>query len=204
MKRIYFVIIIILTNLQLVPSENQNKIFVFNHGWHTTLVVPAETAEIYMPFLSVDFQNSDYFEFGWGDFKYYQSENPGKLLAARAVLMPTGSVLHVVSIDGDPALNFMFSESLSLMLPDHQIRNLCKTLSTYFKRDDSRVIKLNHGLYGDSYFYKSRGIYSAINNCNTWTTNVLAKSGIPVRKFGTFTSSSVMRSVKNCKMKNNL
>lgn len=204
MRKFCIIIIVICTGFTIGAPNDKDKIYVVNHGWHTTIVISSEKSKKYMPFLSKDFIDSDYFEFGWGDFKYYQEENPGKILAARALFLPTGSIMHVVSFEGRPELNFIFSDLVSLKASEEQIKNLCKTINSYFKRNDYKVIKLNQGLYGNSYFYKSRGVYSAINNCNTWTTAVLSKSGIPVKSFATFTSASVMKSIRDSKHENKL
>ena len=82
-------------------SEDERTIFVVSHGWHSGLILPYEPL-FALPDLEKVMGESTYFEFGWGDADFCQAEEVTSGITLKAVLWPTESVLHGVSIREDP------------------------------------------------------------------------------------------------------
>ena len=71
--------------------------YVINHGWHTGLILPYESLNE-EPFIQDTLGYSPYYEFGWGDSDFYQAEKITSGTTLKAILWPTDSVIHVISI----------------------------------------------------------------------------------------------------------
>ena len=60
---------------QSVPDsiENERSVYVVNHGWHTGLILSYESL-VGLPHIEETLGYSPYYEFGWGDADFYQTE----------------------------------------------------------------------------------------------------------------------------------
>ena len=51
---------------------------------------------------------------------------------------------------------------------------------------------MNHGIYGDSQFYKAKGEFHIFNTCNKWTAKGLESAGMNISTTFKLTASSIM------------
>lgn len=80
--------------------ENVGWVHVVADGGHTGIVVrQADMPHGLWP-ERADFPDAERFEIGWGDYDFYQSDNPGSWTTFKAAFLPTASVLHVVGFRG--------------------------------------------------------------------------------------------------------
>ena len=127
----YMLVLVIFTGCagsyswQALPesSEDERTIFVVSHGWHTGLILPYEPLSALLDLEKV-MGESTYYEFGWGDADFYQAEEVTSGITLKAVLWPTESVLHVVSIREDPRVRTRGSS---------RMETTCRTLSVGHK-----------------------------------------------------------------------
>ena len=184
---------------QSVPDsiENERSVYVVNHGWHTGLILSYESL-VGLPHIEETLGYSPYYEFGWGDADFYQTEQITSGVTLKAILWPTDSVLHVVSVSTDPHAHFPQSEMVEVHLSRQGLGRLVDYISASFYRDpDSQLIPLSRRIYKNSHFFKAIGGYQLTNNCNTWVAEALERSGVPVSSFLTLTSDGVMQQTKN-------
>lgn len=162
-------------------DEPTRIIFLVSHGWHAGIVLKRlDIQHIDWPKLKT-FTHADYLEIGWGDKDYYTSHDPGPFLAAKALLLPTSSVLHLVGFSVPPEHYFPYSEIIRIELTVPGFERLVNHISQSFLRDESgSAVSLGQGMYGYSRFYASKETYIACKTCNTWTAAVLQLAGCPV------------------------
>ena len=123
-------------------SEDERTIFVVSHGWHTGLILPYESLSA-LPDLEKVLGESTFFEFGWGDADFYQAEEVTSGITLKAILWPTESVLHVVSIREDPRVRFRNSDVVEVRLSRQGLARLVDFVSSSFYRtSDAQLVPL--------------------------------------------------------------
>ncbi len=172
------------------PDE---RVHVVSHGWHTGIILEANSLNRLIPSLADRFSKADFYEIGWGDAGFYQAEKITATITLNAVFLPSDAVVHVVGFEGDPAGYFQTSEVRSVSLTDEGMEGLCEFIESSFAKDQAgEPIRSSVGLYGDSQFYQGEGKYHLFNGCNKWTAKALCSGGIEIEPALKITSSSVM------------
>jgi uncharacterized protein (TIGR02117 family) len=172
------------------------QVYVVSHGWHTGLVVPADTVSDRLPQLKTRFPDASYIEFGWGDHDFYTAKEITVSLALHSILIPTDSVMHAVALPTTPDEYFIGSEVNSLCLDTEDYMSLIDHIVSGFSRDsDGLVDELDAGIYGDSQFYTGHGNYHLFNTCNKWTAQGLAAAGLEIWPSFILRAESVMTSI---------
>jgi uncharacterized protein (TIGR02117 family) len=179
---------------KVASSERQQPIYVIGHGWHTGVVVPGATLNQAVPQLRERFGDPAYYEVGWGDAAFYQSEEASVGLALQALFLSKGAVVHVVSVPDVPPRYFTKEKVLATCISEPELATLTKHISESFERDASgKLVAQEAGHYGDSQFYAATGHYSLVNTCNTWTSRSLASAGMEVSPHFKQTAGPVLR-----------
>jgi uncharacterized protein (TIGR02117 family) len=178
------------------PNEPSKSIYLASHGWHAGIVIKrTDIPEGIWP-EHYDFPDAEYLEVGWGDKDYYMTPDPGMGITLKAGLLPTDSVLHVVSFRGSVERYFSRSEITRIDLSYEGFARLCRYISNSYARDEAgKVQALGPGLYGKSRFYLSRETYHAFNTCNVWTARGLRNAGCPLVPASTLTVEELMTEV---------
>jgi len=162
-------------------GETAVSIYLVNHGWHTGLIV--RRADIPLGFIpeSADFPQADYLELGWGDWDYYQADDPGFWLTLKAGLWPTASVLHVVGIQTAVTERFAGYEVIRLDVDRAGFARLVTYLHHSFLRVGTvKARPLRSGWGPNSFFYPARGKFHLLNTCNSWAARALEAAGYPM------------------------
>ncbi len=176
-----------------IDNSTWNEVYVVNHGWHTGFVIPASGIHQLIPELKNRFGNAPYIEFGWGDNEFYQAEEISSGITLKAIFLPTASVVHAVAVAHKADKYFKRSEVKKFCLEDPEFKSLVKFISSSFYRDESgNILKLNHGIYGDSQFYKAKGDFHIFNTCNKWTAKGLESAGMKISTTFKLTAGSIM------------
>ena len=179
-------------------KEDERKIYVVSHGWHTGIVVPKQALGRQLGFLENDFVGAQYYEFGWGDKGFYQAKEITSGLTIRAIFWPTESVMHIVALPSPPQQYFTNSETIEVKISSDGMEKLVNAISNSFRRNDpGNVLKTDSGLYGQSLFYEGKGRYYMTNTCNSWVARMLNSAGVPIRTILTLTAGSVMGQTRN-------
>ncbi len=206
-KQIYeqsfsLIVLIITLNIFFEPIKclsseldkfGKNTVYVVNHGWHTGFVVNAYDIQEEIPELKQRFGRVPYIEFGWGDKEFYQANEITPDVTLKAIFLPTDSVLHAVAITSEADKYFKHSEVHKFCLEDLELKSLVDFISNSFYRNESgNILKLNHGIYGDSQFYKAKEDFHIFNTCNKWTAKGLESTGMKISTTLKLTAGSIM------------
>jgi len=172
------------------------QVYVVSHGWHTGLVVPADTISDRLPQLKTRFPDARYIEFGWGDHNFYKADEITLGLALHSILVPTDSVMHAVALPTTPDNYFIASEVNSLCLDIEDYMSLIDHIVSGFSTGgDGAIEAQGNGIYGDSQFYTGHGNYHLFNTCNKWTAQGLAAAGLEIWPSFILRAESVMTSI---------
>ena len=174
-------------------GEPSFSIFVINHGKHAGLSV--RRTDIPLGFLpeSRDFPDADYLELGWGDWDYYQDDDPGLWLTLKAGLWPSASVLHVIGVKGAVADRFAGYELLRIELASRSFIGLLDYIHQSFVRHgDAKSSSIGPGYGRNSHFYPARGKFHIFNTCNSWVAHALEAAGYPMGTFHPITVDQLM------------
>ena len=181
-----------------IDKSARNEVYVVNHGWHTGFVLPASDIQKVIPELKNRFGNAPYIEFGWGDNEFYQADEITSGVTLKAIFLPTDSVVHAVAVTRKADKYFKHSEVEKFCLEDPEFKSLIKFISSSFYRDESgNILKLNHGIYGDSQFYKAKGDFHIFNTCNKWTAKGLESAGMNISTTFKLTAGSILSYLSN-------
>lgn len=171
-------------------------IYIVSHGWHTGVVFPGPDLNAAAPELRDLFGEVPYYEFGWGDERFYRARRITSGLAVKALFLPTSAVLHVAAVTGEPKAFFPGSEVVALLVRPEGFESLKRFILESFARDpEGSLLPLEPGIYGESRFFKAKGTYFFLNTCNTWTAKALRSAGREMPAPVNLTSESVMNSL---------
>lgn len=138
-----------------------------------------------------------YLMVGWGDNKYYPSEDRSVWLLLRAALLPTGSVIHAVGFDGPVVEYFYQADIVRVRLSRKGMRKMASFIAGRFKKEeDGSLMYAADGLFPRSAFFKARGWYFFPKTSNTWTARALRKSGFPITPVYALTSGNVLQQTR--------
>lgn len=173
--------------------SSPQEIYIVSHGWHTGFVVPATSIQERLPQLKERFGAAPFIEFGWGDEDFYQAEEITTGLTLRALLWPTGSVVHVVAVPERADSYFFNSDVEVLCLDTMQYSLLIRFIENSFYKDSTgEIIQLESGISGNSQFYKGEGDYYLMNTCNKWTAKGLKSAGFSISTSFKLSAASIM------------
>lgn len=172
-------------------------IFVVGHGWHTGIVIPTNAIPQEDWPESAAFDSANFVEVGWGDEGFYRAKSITLGVTAKALFVPTSSVLHVVGINKSPVEVFSHSDVIEVPVTRQQLAKLCQFIhETYEWNEDGQPIALGPGLYGDSYFYRAHESYYFPKTCNVWTAKALRVAGLPTNPLLSTTAGGVVKQAR--------
>ncbi len=181
------------------PPKNEltKSIHVINLGWHSGIIFSrAEINDSLWPAIR-DFPETQFIETGWGDADFYQADENTVWMGAKALLLPTSSVLHVVGFNRPPEDYFRGYQIIKIALSDSGYNRLCTFIqNSYAKNDSGKVIPLGRGLYGESRFYKAKGKYVFANTCNNWIAKAVRATGYPITPVYSCTSGNLFSQLR--------
>jgi uncharacterized protein (TIGR02117 family) len=203
MKILYLFLLLILALPVNSAREQENSccvVYLVQLGWHTSLVfkvddiTPEDWPEI------AQWNHYNYVHIGWGDEAFYQSSDDLALLAIRAALLPTQSVIRVAGFFSSPSAYFGEKRSqIALRLSKAQYTALIREISSCFMRDQQGNLLSSYDYGHPEQFFLSCETYHFFRTCNTWMAKRLYRAGIPVRRRLILTSGQLVREVSLAK-----
>jgi uncharacterized protein (TIGR02117 family) len=174
-------------------DEPLTSIYLINHGKHAGIVVRKADIPTGLWPESSDFPDADYLELGWGDWDYYQTDDPGLWLALKAAFWSTASVLHVVGVKGSVADRFAGYEVIRLELaPDNFARLVAHIHQSFARNGEAKARPIGPGYGLGSRFYPARGEFHLYNTCNGWVARALEAAGYLMGVFRPVTADQLM------------
>ena len=169
------------------------EIQVLRHRWHTGIVLPGDQLSDELAFLRTWLGDAPYYEIGWGDEGFYRATRVEVGLAARALLWPTETVMHVVALDRPPH-RYPHTDVRTLVIDEAGLTGLREAIAASFQYDEEEPVFIDAGLYGRGAFFVGVGTFWLGNTCNSWTISKLNAAGLPAGR-NRLTASAVMRRV---------
>ena len=174
------------------------NVYLVAHDWHTGFVFLARDIFALLPDLKTRFSEMAYLEFGWGDRRYYQSEGSSLAEKTLAVLVHSGSTMHVVGLAEKPVKTVDSGQIIELTLENAGYQSLLKFINiSFYKNQQKHIEEQNNGRFDNSHFYRGVGLYHLFNICNKWTAKGLKKAGIDISPTFKLSAESVMDVVAN-------
>jgi uncharacterized protein (TIGR02117 family) len=181
-----------------VEEQGKARIYVASHGWHTSLIVPADNLNRQIPDLGHHIVTPASYEIGRWDSEFYQVKRVKPALVLHTAFLSSDTVVHVSTVPISPFLSFPHSTITSISLSQDQLDNMGSFISGSMAHDgDGEVIPPGKGIYGESRFYRGRGHYSIINTCYNWTAGGLRSAALKISLWSKFSAKSVMRALEN-------
>ena len=109
--------------------------WVFDHGWHTAIVVRRSDVDRALWPEVDDFPEATFIEVAWGDREFYMARPATPWLAIKAAFLTSGSVLHVVGFSGLVATHVAESEVVELRLSRGGFDAMTRFIHEEFARD---------------------------------------------------------------------
>ena len=122
-------------------SNTNRVIYLVAHDWHTGFVIPAEDVFPLLPQLKKRFAEMRFFEIGWGDRRYYQSEGSALSEKLLAVLVPSGSTMHVVGLVEKPVRTVNSDKIIELKIENEGYQSLLEFINNSFYKNQHNHIE---------------------------------------------------------------
>jgi uncharacterized protein (TIGR02117 family) len=188
MSRKFFITLstfFILISINVIAQSNDSTnhdVYVINYSWHTGLVFEISEQTIDMIPALKDFKDFDYVDIGWGDEEFYQHPDTNWVLAAKAILVPTPSVIRIAGFKGNIETAQNWSQFfIKFEMKNSEFSKLCRFVEeTFLKSRKNQFIVSLRKADSQIIFYKSNLSYHLLNTCNTWIANALKASGLDI------------------------
>ncbi len=177
----------------------EKPIHLANTGWHVGIILPVDNVLKRNLPETRDFPEAKYLEIGWGDRRFYQSNDPSMDIAVGALFTATPSVVHVYGFKKPVEAAFSKAETLKLEILDKDYSNLLRFIYGSFVRNANGAGRsLGKGLYeeGTSQFYEGTGNFHLFNTCNTWVADALKVAGFNINAQGIITANNLMEQAR--------
>lgn len=178
-------------------SQAAESLYVVRHTWHTGIIIPKTSITERYNIFKQTFPGVSYIEVGWGDYDFFRSDKATFGMAARAILWPTSSVLHIMPYYRDPIDIFPKEKIEEIELPLEELVKVLERIESSFEiGTDGNMIPLKAENPVGGRFYLSNEKYHLFKTCNAWTISVLKTGGIPVSSFLTFGPENVLSQLR--------
>ena len=173
------------------------EFFILQAGWHTGIVLRTNDISPYDWPEVVNYIQYTYVDIGWGDERFFQAEGNPPLLAVRAALIPTTSVIKIVPFNGHP-LKLYYGETFlkRVVASPEQFALLCRIISASFERDKNGTLIESRINETSRNFFKAKGKYHLFNTCNTWVVRCLEEAGFDVNPSGVITQQHLIKALE--------
>ena len=163
------------------PPPSCRPVFIVHSAWHAAIVlrkgdIPSEV----VPEL-VDFPSAQFIEFSWGDKDYFPNPDAGVFAGLKAAFWSSGSVVHVVGLNGDWQAFYAGAAIIELhLMPASYGRLLDFVSKTFSRQAPGDRAQAYPGLFAHSYFYPATRRFSLLRTCNGWVAEALESAGLPI------------------------
>lgn len=161
-----------------VQKTGEVAIYVHTDGFHTDIILPAQTAwKNWREQINFE-QEVNYYAFGWGDRGFYlqtpQAENFQSLTAGKALFYLGTAVVHITHYK---ALTEN-EQCKKIWLSATQYKKLVQFIHNAFVlKEDKYYQPILQHTYGKRHlFFEAKGGYSLFYTCNTWVNEALKAS----------------------------
>ncbi|MBM4172623.1 MAG: DUF2459 domain-containing protein [Ignavibacteria bacterium] len=200
MKKIISVIYIIIVNgflfCQPQPSDSIS-IYLVKESWHTGIMIPVNEYTITKLPVAKYFKEFLFIDIGWGDADFYQTPGSDIFLAAKAILIPTPTVIRVDGYKFPIEKVIEWRDfAIELSLKNEEFIKLATYINESFIYNDRGEHIISKSEEGKPIiFFKSKYFYYFLRTCNTWAAEVIQSSGKDIDTFGLVTAGQLYSKV---------
>jgi len=183
------------TGIEAHEDGASRTVYVASNGFHTGLIIELDDETRPMLVFSKYFPLYRYVDIGWGDEVFYQNPQFSIGNAARAILIPTSSVLRVEAFNADPRdVAAWSSRATRIPLKGKEFERICEYIDASFTKgpDGSLIVDSMHG-GGSVIFFKSPYKYHLFRTCNTWIAGAFRCAGLDISPTCVITASGLFR-----------
>ncbi|KAF0152771.1 MAG: putative outer membrane lipoprotein [Ignavibacteria bacterium] len=184
---LFLISFFVLTEIKPAQSILPDSINVYcvKENWHTGLMFEVSEFTIeQLPLLKL-YADYQYVDIGWGDEDFYQAEDFNLYYAAKAILIPTPTVIR---IDG---YRFPMEEvikwrefAILFRLPRDSFIKFITFIKNSLKYDDTGNYIISKKVEGQPIiFFKSKDKYHMFRTCNTWAAQAIKAAGFKINTF---------------------
>lgn len=186
-------VLILLLMMLAIPGTQAATVWVEREGYHTALIVTTAEAARHAPALRAIIGDKKYVRLGWGDRDFYGARRKTPGMMAKALFLPTSSVMEVASLaqpeEYGTALHALtLNEQEMILLMSHVEASIAPA-------HNGQPVLVRQESNGFRY-YAARGRYHLLRNCNNWTAKALHQAGQRVHYRTAFLAGTVMRQIK--------
>ena len=176
-------------NHDFKPDPNGVKVYVYSGSVHSDIIVPVtnevmDWRTIFEPkHFKSETSRIKYVSIGWGDRGIFLNTPRWSDLtlstAANAMLLPSGTVLHVAFETPRANKNYR-----AVSISREQYAELVTFVQDTLKRDQSgKLIRIDKSYHRYDAFYEANGNYHLFNTCNCWVGRGLKRAGVKTAWF---------------------
>lgn len=166
----------------LLLFQSNTQVYLVKNNLHTGIVFSVNEKLIDIIPAIKNFSEYNYADIGWGDEDFYQHPDPDILIGAKAILVPTSSVIRIEGKNYEINKIVEWSDfCIKFDLTGEQLAKLCEFInSSFLEDDDKNFIITSRNENNRIIFYKSGLKYHLFNTCNTWIAEAFEKCGFDV------------------------
>ena len=173
--------------------SREQSLWVEHDRYHTAIVFRSDDVRAIAPTLSSVLNDKTYVRFGWGDKSYYGASKKNTFKAAKALFLPTQSVIEVSNF---ATLEEIGEHVLPIDAEDIDKEKILSFINRTFKFDKNSQVTIVRVEDNGFHYYSARGIYTVFKNCNNWTAKSLNRGGVDIHYLFAFFSRSVMKQLE--------
>ena len=114
-------------------------------------------------------------------------------LAARAVLLPTKSVIRVLPYFENHSRYFKQDHYQPIIFSQKQVSKICRFITSDFALNDKgQLIPADDSRN----FFMSNSVYWVLHTCNVWTARALKKGGFNIIPVLNFSANRLLKKIK--------
>jgi uncharacterized protein (TIGR02117 family) len=165
-----------------VERDRHRTVYINQTYYHTGIIIELDAEARRCLEVSSHFTRHRYVDIGWGDEVFYQDPEFTLCKAARAILIPTSSVVRVEGFDQDVQDILASSDrAMKISITKDEFAKLCEFINGSLKRDaDKNLLIASVHDSGNVIFFKSPYSYDLFNTCNTWIARAFKHAGLGV------------------------
>jgi hypothetical protein len=198
MKKIFFSCFLYFTPFTYLLFAQANEpdsidVYLVKESWHTGLMFQVNDFTISSFPVIKYFEEFEYVDIGWGDADFYQTPGFDIFLAAKAILIPTPTVIRIDGYKYPIEKIIEWREfAIKFSLSKEQFLMMIKYINVHLVKDQTgEPIISKRELGKPIIFFKSHGQYHLFRTCNTWAAEVVNEAGFGIDLFGLITASQL-------------
>ncbi len=157
-------------------------VYVIQRYYHTGFVIELDREARSCLEFAPRFSRFRYVDIGWGEEVFYQDPEFTLAKGARAIFLPSKSVLRVEGFNLDMGGVIAWSDrTMKISMTRDEFARLCSFINGSLKKDrDNGLIEASEHDNGEIIFFKSPHTYCLFNTCNTWIARALRHAGFDI------------------------